>query len=319
MTASATDSRASGATRLEPATVEEFDLAGSGDAAVTVVPAMGGGPRPRHELWPAFLVERSWRPVGVRVRRRSTSMLELRIGSPAGCPEGELDRVSAQVRRMLSLDLDGAAFGAVLERDRRLRGLRWATAGTRPILFGSPYEAACWAVICQGLRTDVAVRAFQRVVTRYGRVAEVAGRSVAVPPPPGELDAVSAVTRLSADKRKRLAVVAEAARSGLLDGAALRGMEPEVAVRLVRQLPGIGDFSAELIVARGAGHPDVFPAHDRLLTTVMERLYARPPERVAACWAPYRSWASFLLRAVALRGVRPQSGSVGAATGGASP
>ncbi|MFD6794336.1 MULTISPECIES: DNA-3-methyladenine glycosylase family protein [Prauserella salsuginis group] len=302
-------------TRLEPAPRGDIDLTVSGSVAHAITPAVGGDLWGVDELRLAFLLDGVRRAVGVHVRRRSPAMLELRVtgavtggvgtdeAALGGVSQADVDRAVSQARRILSLDCDGAAFAAGARGDAVLDGLRRASPGTRPILFGSPYEAACWAVICQGLRMPQAVALYSRVVTRYGRVVPVGGRRRPVIAPPPELRAVSPATRLSAGKRERLAIVADAAESGLLDAAALRAMDPGDAVDLVRQVPGIGPLSAELIVARGAGHPDVFPAHDRLLLAAMADLYDRPPAEVAERWRPYRSWASFVIRfAAVLRG-----------------
>ncbi|OLT41181.1 hypothetical protein BJF85_24490 [Saccharomonospora sp. CUA-673] len=288
------------ARRLEPVSGRTFDLTASGRTAGVVNPvATGSSPEP-DELWPAFLLDDTWEPVGLRVRRRSQAMVEFRASGPV---DG-LDRVVAQARRILSLDADHAAFAQVADLDPWLRLLLREAPGRRPVLFGSPYEAACWAIVCQGLNTAQAVRVFTRLTARHGRTVWVAGRERAVLPPPGELRAVSAATRMSAEKRRRLAVVAEAAESGLLDATALRAMEAADALRLLRQLPGIGPYSAELVLARGAGHPDVFPAHDRHLVRLVEDVYREPAEQAAEGWAPYRSWASFLLRVALPRGER---------------
>ena len=65
----------------------------------------------------------------------------------------------------------------------------------------------------------------------------------------------------------------------------------------------MGDFSAELILLRGAGEPDHFPRHERRLHRAMADAYGLPPEpplaaleEIAERWRPYRSWASLLLR-----------------------
>lgn len=119
-------------------------------------------------------------------------------------------------------------------------------------------------------------------------------------PAPEALHGLGPSTGLSAVKRDRLAVIGDAARAGLLDGRALRAMPAEDALDLVRQLPGVGPFSAELIVARGAGHPDVFPEHEHGLLPNMAAAYGTsdPGELtdIADRWRPYRSWAAFLLR-----------------------
>jgi DNA-3-methyladenine glycosylase II len=103
-------------------------------------------------------------------------------------------------------------------------------------------------------------------------------------------------------KRSRLRAVAEAALDGILDGDRLRAVPVDGALAAVRAVPGIGPFSAELVVVRGAGAPDVFPAHeDRLLAAVRD-LYGVPQAsdeqlgEIAAGWAPFRSWVAVLIR-----------------------
>jgi DNA-3-methyladenine glycosylase II len=94
----------------------------------------------------------------------------------------------------------------------------------------------------------------------------------------------------------------------LLDAARLRRMPIGEALESLSTLAGIGPFSAELILVRGAGHPDVFPHHEPRLHKVMRRAYGLPESedvaelaRIAEAWRPYRSWVSFLMRQHAVR------------------
>ena len=61
-------------------------------------------------------------------------------------------------------------------------------------------------------------------------------------------------------KSEYLRAVAEAALDGLLDGAALRALDPGEAIQRVQQVQGLGPFAAELVVARGANAPTRCPA-----------------------------------------------------------
>jgi 3-methyladenine DNA glycosylase/8-oxoguanine DNA glycosylase len=94
-------------------------------------------------------------------------------------------------------------------------------------------------------------------------------------------------------------------QAGELDGARLRAMEPEQALDALRSLPGVGPFSAGLILVRGANHPDVFPAAEPRLHRAMRAAYARPDasaaelDRIAEAWRPFRSWVSMLFRSAA--------------------
>lgn len=113
---------------------------------------------------------------------------------------------------------------------------------------------------------------------------------------------------LPAVKVDRLRSVAKAALEGLLDPDRLRDQPAEAASVELQTIDGIGPFSAELILVRGAGAPDVFPTNEKRLHTAMRRRYDKPDatakdlEAIAEQWAPYRSWVSFQLRAAAERG-----------------
>ena len=69
----------------------------------------------------------------------------------------------------------------------------------------------------------------------------------------------------------------------------------------VLELPGIGPFSADLVVVRGAGAPDVLPTAEPRTASLAE-LYGltdpSPAELAALAepWRPHRSWVSVLVR-----------------------
>lgn len=104
--------------------------------------------------------------------------------------------------------------------------------------------------------------------------------------------------------------MAHAALDGLLDGAWLRALSPGEAVRQVQQVKGLGVFSAELVVLRGAGHPDALPTQERRLEAEVAERYGpgRSLTEIAENWRPYRTWAALHLRV--LRGERLGSAAV---------
>ncbi len=87
---------------------------------------------------------------------------------------------------------------------------------------------------------------------------------------------------------------------GLLDGAALRAVDPEDAVQRVQQVKGLGPFAAELVVVRGANVPDALPHHERRLDAEIAERYGpgRTLADVSQAWRPYRTWAAVHLRAL---------------------
>lgn len=177
-----------------------------------------------------------------------------------------------------------------------------ATRGCGPICFWSSYEAAAWAVISHRIRIPQAAKLKQDLAERLGTRADVHGEPVAAFPDPRRLLTLRELRGLSARKVEWLHGVARAALDGRLDSTHLRALPAEHALANLRELPGIGPFSAELVLLRGAGAPDHFPRHERRLQRAMRDLYGlnetRPDElnQIAENWRPYRTWASVLVR-----------------------
>jgi DNA-3-methyladenine glycosylase II len=101
-------------------------------------------------------------------------------------------------------------------------------------------------------------------------------------------------------KGEYLRAVAEAALDGLLDGAALRALDPDQAIQRVQQVKGLGPFAAELVVLRGANAPDGLPRNERRLDAEIPERYGpgRTLGEVSPAWRPFRTWAAVHLRAL---------------------
>ncbi|MFJ1995053.1 DNA-3-methyladenine glycosylase family protein [Streptomyces asiaticus] len=220
--------------------------------------------------------------------------------------EAETEAVRAQLARILSLDVDGSGFPGLAAADPVVAGLMADYPGLRPVCFHSPYEAAAWAVIGHRIRMTQAAAIKARLAERHGRRVRIEGRTRYAFPTPPALRAITRAPGLTEVKIERLHALAEAADAGELDAARLRSMPADYALAALRDLPGIGPFSAELILIRGAGHPDVFPRHEPRLHAAMAGAYgldetaARDVRRLAGIadrWRPYRSWVALLLRA----------------------
>ncbi|MFD2349508.1 DNA-3-methyladenine glycosylase family protein [Nonomuraea ferruginea] len=120
---------------------------------------------------------------------------------------------------------------------------------------------------------------------------------------------------LPAQKEERIRGLARAALDGVLTAEHLRSLAPEQALAELRALPGVGPFSAGLILIRGAGAPDAFPGDEPRLFAILREVYGLPEDAPAAAyrkladhWRPYRSWASFLFRAATYQPVRGNPG-----------
>jgi DNA-3-methyladenine glycosylase II len=220
--------------------------------------------------------------------------------------DADEEAVARQVARILSLDVDGRGWPAVGARDPVVGRLQARYRGLRPVTFWSSYEAAAWAVLSHRIRITQAAVLKRRLAERAGTVVDVHGDQVLVFPAPARLltfvEAAPQVAGLTARKADHLTGIAVAALDGRLDSAALRAQPRAAALAALQELPGIGPFSADLVLLRGAGDPDAFPHTERRLHAAMADLYgladpgADELAAVAEGWRPYRTWASLLLR-----------------------
>jgi len=249
----------------------------------------------------AFCVEGEWEPAAVSIEQARAD------GAVAVRSRGDADRarLREQVARMLSLDVGATGFEALGKADPIVGRLQRRFAGLRPTGFWSPYEAGAWALLSHRVRMGQAVSLKAALAERLGAEVEIDGAPLRAFPGPPVLAVLESFPSLPAVKLERLRALGAAAAEGELDGARLRGMEVDEALAALMTLPGVGPFSAGLILVRGASHPDVFPTAEPRLHAAMRSAYGRPEASVdelaaiAEAWRPYRSWVSVLFRAAA--------------------
>jgi DNA-3-methyladenine glycosylase II len=251
----------------------------------------------------AFPVE-GWTHSAAVVLRQDAGMASV-SGEVYGSGAGEA--AWRQALAVLSLDEDGSGFPRVGEADPVIGALQAEHAHLRPVLFHSPYEAACAFVIAHRMRIEQGRAIRARIAALCGEPFEVPGATVHAFPSPQVLRRQASLPGVDAEKLSRLHGIADAALDGRLDRARLRAMPVAEAYADVKRLRGIGDFFATAIVLRGAGRTDALP--DEPITRAgIRRLYALPHDpspadlaRISAPWAPYRMWCSVLIHATQRR------------------
>jgi 3-methyladenine DNA glycosylase/8-oxoguanine DNA glycosylase len=286
------------ATWLELTVDGPFDLAASARFLEGFAPAARADAAAQPgELRLAFPVAPSWRPVGVLVRQPVPGG-PLRVAVQAD--PADVDVTVAAVRRILSIDVPADDFLAIGARDPVVGDLQERYPGLRPVAFYSPYEAACYAIIGHRIRMTQAATIKHQLAVELGEPVEVHGTTLQTFPSPSVLRALPQVPMVSELKSDRMKAIAEAALAGRLDADELRRLSVEEALARLKELPGIGDFSAELVLFRGAGAPDGFPIAEARLHEEMRRVYGvatkKELKEVAESWAPFRTWVAVLMR-----------------------
>src|ERR1700722_17007694 len=254
-------------------------------AAATFVEGFPGtqAERAPQALRYAWAVDGDWRTVQATVRQDDHAVhAEL-----AGRRAAQLaHRAARDLELMLCLDVDGSGFIALGEHDRVVRALQERFAGLRPVLFYTPYEAAAWTIISQRIRMTQAA-------TIKARLGNELGEHGAFPAPARLAQLSAPQPGLTTRKIDQLRTIAVAAEDGSLSRQQLRAMNYPDALADLQQLPGIGPFSAELILIRGVGDPDVLPDHDTRLHQAIRSAYDTTDDAaiqvITDAWRPYRA------------------------------
>jgi DNA-3-methyladenine glycosylase II len=212
------------------------------------------------------------------------------------------DAAWPQALAALSLDLDGSGYPAIGERDPVIGALQRQGGYLRPVLFHSPYEAACAFVIGHRMRIEQGRAIRRRMARDHGEPFHLAGVTVHAFPTPQRLLRLTEIPGVNDEKIARLHGIAEAALDGRLDRARLRSLPLDEALADVKRLRGIGEFFAVGIVMRGAGLLDAVPG-DAVTRAGIQRFYDLPEPsdadvtRITDGWRPYRMWCSVLVHA----------------------
>lgn len=265
-----------------------FSLAAAASFYRGFTPMAGAASADGGSLTLAFLVERLWTPAVVHLRQEGASLaLEAR-----GADE---EAVLPQVRRMLGLDVDGDAWVALGARVPQVGALQRAFPGFFTAAFPSPYEAALGGIVAQ--RTSMAGAAAIRRSLAVSHGTFLDDRHVL--PSPAALADLDAVPGLPATKLPWLQALGRAALDGRLDAERLRAMPQEDAVAELRSLPGIGPWTAEHAVLRGAAPPDGLPTAEPRVLRALSRVFGRELDArsfaaAAEAFRPFRMWVSVL-------------------------
>lgn len=279
-------------------TARQFEVTAQGPFDLeNEVTRFGGWPRQGDAIVMAFPVE-GWTSSAAVVMRAENDRL---TGEVHGTDPASADHAWQQALAALSLDFDGRGFPEVGQRDPVIGRLQEEFGYLRPVLFHSPYEAACSFIIGHRIQIAQTRRIRQAMAEQKGTAIEVNGKTYHAFPGPRALLRLEAFPGISSTKIERLHAAARAALDGVLDRAHLRA-SPEVdALAELRTLPGIGEFFAQGILMRGAGLVDAITDNPETARAV-ELLYglnARPDadqmRRRAEAWRPYRMWTVVLL------------------------
>jgi len=210
------------------------------------------------------------------------------------------------VDRLLGLKVDLSGWYRLAHRDRRLAELASRFRGVKPPQFPSVFEALVNGFACQQLSLVVGLELLNRlaavcdVTCRTGEGAHYAF------PAPHDVARVSPARYraigFSGQKTRALLMLARGITRGEVDVERLACVSDEEAATRLRELRGVGRWTAEYVLLRGLGRLHVFPGDDVGAQKSLARWLGRPGpldyDGVSSAlekWRPYAGMIYFHL------------------------
>ena len=183
--------------------------------------------------------------------------------------EGESQRqpeMLVLVRRILGLEVDLTRFYHSAAAISWLHPLVLRIRGVRPPRYPTLWEACINAIVFQQISLHAAGAIMGRFIRGLSEPVEYAGVRLYRFPCITEFQAASDQllrgAGFSAGKLATLRRVADALAGGVLEEARLEQLSSAEASAVLRGIKGIGAWTAAVILLRGLGRLDVFPAND---------------------------------------------------------
>jgi AraC family transcriptional regulator, regulatory protein of adaptative response / DNA-3-methyladenine glycosylase II len=235
---------------------------------------------------------RGWLSVSPVAGRHQLSVQLSTMLTPA------LPSILARLRSLFDLDCRPDLIASHLQRDARLRPLVKRNPGLRVPGAFDPFELAMRAILGQQVSVRGASTLAGRVADRFGESIQTpfAELNRIVPTAAGVADASVqqlasiGLPKARAESLRNLAAVVARGEIDLDPGA-----DVVETVSKLRDLPGIGPWTADYIAMRALHWPDAFPHGDLGLMKAMNAKSARVLETEAENWRPWRAYAAMHL------------------------
>lgn len=208
--------------------------------------------------------------------------------------EAALDRI----RFFLSLDDDLTPLYERAAGDAVFTTITQALYGYHQVKFGTPFEAAIWAVLAQRNHMTLSLRMKAALVAEFGARLTVGGREYRAFPEP--------VLLATAPPEDLSALIGHRPKGGLLPGVGwafeqmderwLRDAPYADVESWLRSIRGIGEWSAAFILLRGLGRVEQLPAQEKRIQDAVAKHYglvSATMDDVKRLAAPYGDLAGY--------------------------
>lgn len=260
---------------------------------------------------------------GVELVERATYRRIFSLQNQVGSIKAELDDVSESIvlsihfpqpqwlfliveraRNLFDLAADPHEIAVHLRRDPLLAPRIAARPGVRVPGSWDGFELAIRAILGQQVTVQGATTLAGRLVRSFAQPIESGGSLTHLFPSPESLaDADLRRIGLPGARAQCIRGLARAVCDGKISFSGVVNVSDFL--QQFRELPGIGDWTAQYVAMRAFGEPDAFPASDLGLLRASGLPGSRPLLARAEAWRPWRAYAAMYLWQPVSHSTRP--------------
>ena len=199
-----------------------------------------------------------------------------------------------RIRAMFDLDADWAAIVRSLRADPALAARLEACPGLRVPGCWNGFELATRTILGQQITVKGATALAGRIAKQFGQpFAGAEGLTHIFPSPEVLADAQLSSVGLPKARAETIRTLARAVADGQISFD--RIIDANAFLSRLREIPGIGNWTAQYVAMRALAEPDAFPSTDLGLLRQLRLKNSRDLERSAEAWRPWRAYAAMYL------------------------
>ena len=240
----------------------------------------------------------------ISIGTTESPQLEYTLFSAEPITEETQSTVVERMTFFLSLKDDLQAFYHISREDADFAPIIEILYGYHQVKFLTPFENACWAVLTQRNPMKLAQKTKQALIEKYGNQLEVQGKVYRAFPEPIQIAVADygEILKVIRNDRRAEYLIATACAFSEVDDEFLKTAQDEEVEAWLRNIKGIGEWSATFIMVRGLGRMEYLPLTETRLIEAASKVYGygeelsredlkRLAERYGA-WLGY--WAHYL-------------------------
>jgi len=199
-----------------------------------------------------------------------------------------------RVRAIFDLNADWGAIAQCLRGDPVLAARVDADPGIRVPGCWNGFELAVRTILGQQVTVKGATTLAGRIAANFGKPSNgPAGLTHVFPTAEALAQAPLSNIGLTSARIETIRALARAVCSGKISFD--QACDSEILLTRLREIPGIGQWTAQYVAMRALGEPDAFPSSDLGLLKALTLETPRELEQRAEAWRPWRAYAAMYL------------------------